>query len=268
MDKFLNWIKEQTKPLIISGIIILVILFIIFILNLVINRFIKKHKRKRAVTVARLLQSIIRYTVILIGIIAIIGTWGVDVKPILAGAGIIGIAVGFGAQALIRDLLAGMSIVFENHYDVDDVVEIKGFKGRVTEVGLRSTRIQGWRGDVKIIANGDITEVINYSKNPTIGVVEIDIDYQENLEHLLDLLEKRITKLKDIFPQILEGPTVVGIVKMGISSQTIRITAKTVSEEHYAVERGIYKFVKELFEEFNIKGPYQRMVVYNDKRNS
>ena len=268
MDKFVDWLRAQTKPLIITGVIIFVVLLIIIITNLLINRFLKRNKRKRAITVARLLQNIIRYTLIIIGIIAILGTWGVDVKPILAGAGIVGIAVGFGAQTLIRDFLAGISIVFENHYDIDDVVEIKGFKGRVIEIGLRSTRIQGWRGDVKIIANGDITEVINYSKNPTIGVVEFEIDHQENVEEIIKILEERIVELKGMFPQIIEGPTVVGVTKMGPVSLTIRITAKTISEQHYAVERGIHKFTKQLFEEYGIKGPYQRMVIFNDKRNT
>ncbi|MDD3999338.1 MAG: mechanosensitive ion channel [Bacilli bacterium] len=265
MDNFLAWIKEQATQLIITGIIILLVLLILFIMNLIVNRFVRKHKRKRAITVAKLIQSIVRYSVIIIGIIAIIGTWGIDVKPVLAGAGIIGLAVGLGAQSLIRDFLAGISIVFENHYDVDDVIEVKGFKGKVIEIGLRSTRIQNWLGDVKIVANGDITEVVNYSKNPSIGVAEFEIDYQENLEKVLKILEERIVVLNDTFPQIIEGPTIVGIIKLGVSSQTIRITAKTISEEHYAVERGIYKFVKELFEEYGIKGPHQRMIVKNDK---
>lgn len=268
MNEFVEWIKSQTKPLIITGIIIFVALFIIFVTNFFIKRFLKRHKRKRAITVARLLQNIVRYTVVILGGIAIIGAWGVDVKPILAGAGIVGIALGLGAQTLIRDVLAGISIVIENHYDVDDVVEIKGFKGRVIEIGLRSTRIQGWRGDVKIIANGDITEVINFSKNPTIGVVEFEVGKQESLEHVLKILEERIVELKDVFPQIIEGPTVAGVTKMGPTSVTVRITVKTVSEEHYAVERGIYKFAKNLFEEYGIKEPWQRLVIESDQRNS
>jgi small-conductance mechanosensitive channel len=267
MDGFLSWLKNQAGQLIATGVIILVITILILVMKMIVNRFLRKHHRKRAVTVARLIQSIIRYTTVIIGIIAILGVWGVNVGPILAGAGIVGIAVGFGAQTLIRDLLAGFSIVFENYYDVDDVVEIKGFKGKVTEIGLRSTRIQGWRGDVKIFANGDITEVTNFSKNPSVGVVEIEVDYQENLHKVLALLEEKIGSLREVFPQILEGPNVVGIIDLGPNSQTIRITAKTTSEEHYAVERGIYRFAKELFEEKGINGPYQRTVVYYDKDN-
>ncbi|NLD26260.1 MAG: mechanosensitive ion channel family protein [Acholeplasmataceae bacterium] len=267
MNDILKWFGDEAKRLIATGVIILVILILIFIMQVIINRFQKKHRSRRAITVAKLIQSIIRYTIVIIGFIAILGVWGVNVGPILAGAGIVGIAVGLGAQTLIRDLLAGFSIVFENYYDVDDVVEIKGFKGRVIEIGLRSTRVQGWRGDVKIFANGDITEVTNFSKNPSVGVVEIDLDYQENLHRVLGLLEEKIGSLREVFPQILEGPNVVGIINMGPNSQTIRITAKTISEEHYAVERGIYRFAKELFEANGIKGPYQRTVVYYDKDN-
>jgi len=268
MNEFVAWIDSHTKQLIITGVIILVALFVVFLANLITRRFVKRHKRKRTITVARLLNNIIRFTVVIFGAIAIMGVWGVNVMPILAGAGIVGIALGLGAQTLIRDLLAGISIVVENAFDIDDVIEVNGFKGRVIEIGLRSTRIQGWRGDVKIIANGDITEVINYSKNPSIGVVEFEIGQQENLERVLKILEERIGSLKDMYPQIIEGPTVVGIVKLGPQSATIRITAKTLPEEHYAVERAIYKFTKNLFEEYGIKGPMQRMVIENDARKS
>lgn len=93
-----------------------------------------------------MIQSIFRYTVSIIIIIIILDVWGVNIMPVLAGAGILGLAIGFGAQSLIKDLIAGMAIVFENYYDIDDVIEINGFKGRVEELGLKSTRIVNWKG--------------------------------------------------------------------------------------------------------------------------
>ena len=268
MDNIQEFFDNNTKKIIASAIVFVVIFILIFVLRYVVARFSKKQHNKRIITISKLTQSIIRYLLAIILIIALLGILGVDVKPLLAGAGVIGIIIGFGAQSLIKDLLAGISIVFDNYYDIDDIVEIKGFKGRVIEVGLKSTRIQDWKGQVKIIANGEITEIINFSKNPSIGVVEFEVAYNENIDKILNILDEKILNVKDMFPQIVEGPNIVGVTKLASGGVTIRITVKTISEQHYAVERGIYKFIKELFEEYNIEIPYQRMVIYDQQSNN
>jgi small conductance mechanosensitive channel len=264
----LEWLKESTTSLIWTGSIILVLIIILFISNIIASRFLKHNKRKRLITITRLIQSIVRYSLLIAAIIAILAAWHVDIMPLLAGAGIIGLIVGLGAQQLIRDLLAGISIVVENYYDVDDVIEIKGFKGKVVEIGLRSTRIVGWRGDLKIFANGDITEVVNFSKNPTIGLVEIKLAYSEDLNRVLSLIDENLYKIRDSFPQIIEGPNIVGLVSLGDNGQTIRITVKTISEQHYEVERAIYKLAKEIFKNNGIEISYQRTVIYDEKHRS
>lgn len=263
-DRLRDFFSRNFWNIIWAGIIIAVALLLMLITNMLVARFIRHQKRRRAATVARLVQSIIRYTLLIIAVLSILSVWGVDIAPILAGAGIVGLAIGLGAQALIRDLVAGISIVFDNYYDVDDIIEIKGYKGRVIEIGLKSTKIIGWRGDVKIFSNGDITEVINYSKNPSVGVVDIDVDYRQDMNKVLSLLEENIPAVCSKFPQILEGPSILGVIKVGANSFTVRIIVKTKSEEHYEVERSIFRAVKELFEKNHIEIAMQRTVVYGE----
>lgn len=263
------FLKDKVSALIATGVIIIILIVALTINRFILGKYDKNkdlNKRKKA-TVAKLLKSINKVILIFIGIVAILSQWGIDLGPIIAGAGIIGLAVGFGAQTLVKDLIAGISIVFDNEFDVGDVVDIKGFKGRVIEVGIRSTRIINWKGDVAIFSNGIIDHAINYSKNPSTAVVEISVAYEENISNVIALLDDKLRYMKEEFPQIIEGPNVMGVISLGQSGVVIRITAKTLSEEQYAVERAITKFVKEVFDENNIEIPYNRMVVINGNKD-
>lgn len=267
MDKIREFIETELSKVIFTLVALALTILVLIITGALVNRFIRRKRdtRKRATTLAKLMQSIFRYVLIIIMIIVILGIWGVNITPLLAGAGIVGIVIGLGAQSLIRDFLAGLSIVFENYFDVGDVVEIKGYKGKVIEIGLKSTKIQNWKGEVKIFANGDIVEVTNFSKNPTIAYVDIDVSHRHNIDDVIELLEENLGGLREIYQQIVEGPNVIGTTAVGADGATLRIIVKTLPEEHYAVERGMKKFVKDLFEKNNIEFSMPRMVVYNDK---
>lgn len=262
-DKIELFLNDNLQRVISTGIVIIFVIIILFINRFTLGKLerLKMEKRKRASTVAKLLQSIVKYIAVILSIIIILGIWNFNIGPVLAGAGIIGLAVGFGAQSIIKDLFSGISIVFDNYYDVGDVIEIKGFKGTVIEVGLKSTKIVNWLGDVKIFSNGDITEVTNFSKNPSLGVVEINVAYEENIDKVISLLEENLIHIKETFPQVIEGPNVVGVVSLAPNSVVIRITVTTLAEEHYSVERGIRKYVKELFNQNHIEIPYPRVVM-------
>lgn len=269
-QKVWNFIVEQGSKLISTAIIALIAFVIMFIIKTIVKRYTKKQqgKRKHAVTLAKMLVSVSRYFIVIVAIIIILGTWGVNVTPILAGAGIVTLAISFGAQKLIADLISGICIVFENYYDVDDVVEINGFKGTVTEIGLKSTKLINWKNEVKIIANGDITNVVNFSKAPSVGVVDVSIAYKEDIEKVIALLDEKLINIKDQFEQIIEGPNVVGVTDLGDSGVSIRVTVKTLSEQHYSVERAIKKYIKELFEKENIEIPYQQIVIHDANCNN
>ena len=265
-----DFIINNTKRLISTGIIIFIVFIILIISKAIVKRFINRSdgKRKHAVTLAKMLHSIIKFTIYILGVIIILGVWGIDVAPILAGAGIVALAVSLGAQQLIKDLIGGFCIVFENHFDVDDVVEIDGFKGRVEEITLKSTKLINWKNEVKIISNGNITTVINYSKGPSVGTIEVGVAYSENIDHVIEVLEENLGVIRETFPQVIEGPNVIGVSSLGNSCINIRIDVKTNAEEQYSVERGLKKFVIELFNREGIEIPYEQLVIHNAKSDN
>lgn len=269
MQVIKDFIIANANKVLTTAILIVGTFLIFLVVGLLVGRFVKKNKdrRKRAVTLAKMTQSLFRYVFVIIILIIILDVWGLNVMPILAGAGIAGIALGFGAQNFIKDLLAGMAIVFENYFDIDDIIEINGFKGKVIEIGLKSTKIENWKGEIKIFFNGDLKEITNYSKNPSTGIAEIVVDYRENIDKVRTLLEEKLVTLKDAFPQILEGPNILGITKLDASGYTIRITVKTLSETQYSVEREMYRFIKELFEESGIRLATGSLVVRHDDQS-
>ncbi len=221
--------------------------------------------QKRRKTIAKVSQSIVKYTIAIIAIIVILALWGVNVVPALAGLGIVGLVVGLGAQDFINDLINGFFIIFEHHFDVGDIVEIDGFKGEVTEIGLKTTRVRNWKGEVKIIANGNIGNMINYSRNPSLAIVDIGIAYKADAGKTIELLKTELAKMKNEMEEIIEAPQVLGVVDLADSSVVIRIITKTMTERQYGVERLIRQRVKEILDRNNIEIPFPQRVIHQVK---
>lgn len=261
-----SWLESNLFNLIFSVVTIIVAITLILIMKIISSK-VKKMKNKRSYTVIKLVESIVKYLIILISIFVLLGLWGVDVTTALAGIGIVGLVVGLGAQDLIKDLIAGIGIVIDNQYDVDEVVEINGFKGKVIEIGLRTTRLVNATGEIRIIRNGSISDLSNFSRTFSVAVALIDIAYEENIDKVINLLEEKLPMLIEIYPQIIEGPIVVGVDTLADSSVTIKVTAKTNPEDHYSVQRGLLKYIKELFDEYNINMPYPQVVVHKGDKN-
>lgn len=247
-----------------TAVVFLVVVIILVVVKVVMNNIVKRNSKKvkRISTISKLVQSIVKYAVIIIAFIALLGIWGIDIMPLVAGAGIVGLIIGLGAQDLIKDFLGGVNIVFENYFDLGDLVEINGFTGTVTEVGLKTTRLLNWKGQLKIFANGQINTVMNYSRNPSVGVVEVDIAYKENIDSTIKILREELENFHESFPQIIEGPNVIGVTMIGASGITLRITVKTEPAQHFAIERALRKRVKEILDTSGIEIPYNQVVVH------
>lgn len=263
-SKVTDWITSHLKAIILTVVIIVVMIVILIILRFIILK-IKKTKNKRSYTVAQLLENIAKYATILIAIFAILGIWGINITAALSAVGILGLIVGLGAQDLIKDFLGGMGIIFDNEYEIDDIVEINGFKGKVTEIGLRTTKLVNYAGEIRIIRNGSITELSNFSRTFSVAAVNVDVAYKENLDKVIALLEEKLPAVKESYPQIIEGPIVVGVDELGASAVSIKVTAKTEPEEHYAVKRALLKYIKDLFDENNVEIPFNQIVVHEGK---
>lgn len=264
----LAYILVQIGDIIISVVIILFVSLLLKIVKIILKKSALREgpNRKRRVTMLKVTNSLINYTVKIIALLVILSIWGVDVIPALAGLGILGLVVGLGAQSLIKDLIAGFFIIFEHHFDIDDVVEINGFKGRVIDIGLKTTKVQNWKNDIKIFANGTITDPINYSVADSVAVIEFGIAYGENIQKTIDIINAEMPKYKALIPELLEVPAVVGVTELANSSVNLRIVAKTLPESQYGVERKIRQGIKEILDQNGIEIPFPQIVVHEAKK--
>lgn len=218
-----------------------------------------KNENKRK-TLIGLLKSIVRYVTYFVVIINLLELLGVKTGSLLTAAGIGGLAVGFGAQNLVKDVISGFFIIFEDQYSVGDYVEAAGVAGTVEDIGIRSTRLRDFGGQLHIIPNGEITLVTNHSRGSMRALVEISIAYEEDMDRALTTLEDVCREIRSKREDIVEGPSVLGVTKLGSSEVVVTILARTVPMQQWSVEREIRRAVKDRFEKENIEIPYPRVV--------
>lgn len=217
---------------------------------------------RRYRTILRLLQSVISYVVYFSAILAVLSVMEVKIAGLLAGAGIVGLAVGFGAQSLVKDVITGFFIIFEDQFGVGDYIKISEVEGTVLEIGLRTTKIKGVGGEINIIPNGSILEVINYSINNSIAVVDVSIAYSSNIEKAEQLIELYLADLADKHEAIVTVPTLLGVQNVVGAEVTLRISVETLPMQQFAVSRMIRRDIKDIFDDNNIEIPYPKMMVY------
>lgn len=217
---------------------------------------------RRVNTVRGLVWSLLRYVLYFIGGVMILAELGVDTASLLAGAGIVGLAVGFGAQNLVRDVISGFFILFEDQYAVGDYVTVAGVTGTVEEMGLRVTKIREWTGELHIVPNGEIKQVSNFTRGGMGVLIEVEIAYEENLEEAFAVINEVCRKVagerQDV---VLEEPRVLGVSQLGESGVTLLIFGKVKPMQQWAFARELRKRIKEALDEAGIEIPYPRRVV-------
>lgn len=263
------WIKFGKKTLKILLIIIVSQIVVKVIKTAVANVFnlrIKsplRYSEKREETLSRLIQNVVTYVIYFIALIMILEEMSVPVKSLLAGAGIVGLAVGFGAQSLVKDIITGFFIVFEDQFAVGDYVKIGQFEGTVEEIGLRTTKIKNWTGEVHILPNSSIIEVTNYSLHNSIAVVDVSIAYEEDIDRAEQMIQEYLKTIENKYDEIVSPPEVLGVQMLGSSDVMIRIIAETLPMNHVKIARVLRKEVKQYLDEHGIEIPYPRMVLLN-----
>ncbi|MGI8502332.1 MAG: mechanosensitive ion channel family protein [Hassallia sp.] len=180
--------------------------------------------------------------------VSVLYTLNINPTPILAGAGIVGVAVGFGAQTLINDIVCGFFILFENYYLVGDYIEAgkaeeKVVEGIVEAIELRTTRIRHPNGQLQIIRNGDIGSITNYSKQYIFAVVEVSVPYDSNLADVYKVIEEVGEQLKLNNPDILESTQVDGVESLGESNLLLRTITKVKPGKHLQIQRVLRKIL-------------------------
>ncbi|MBE6146744.1 MAG: mechanosensitive ion channel [Firmicutes bacterium] len=208
---------------------------------------------KKLETFEILIHNIIKYIIILFLALAIATVYGVDVTSVLAGLGIAGVILGLALQDFAKDIIAGISILLENQYAIGDIVSIGNFKGEIIFLGLRITKIKNEEGQVKIISNRNITELINYSISNSLAVIDISISTEQDIEKVENVLNNLAEQLSETLPSLKGKVEILGIEKLDASSIVYRLTAPTTTMEHIAVQRIMRKEIKKHLDKNNIK---------------
>ncbi|MDW7650895.1 MAG: mechanosensitive ion channel family protein [Bacillota bacterium] len=219
-----------------------------------------EHKAK---TLIPLLTSIYRYSIYTLAVVLILSEIGMEIGPILAGAGILGLAVGFGAQSLVKDVISGFFIILEDQFSVGDYIQTGEFSGIVEELGMRITKIRDFSGELHILPNGSINAVSNRTRGNMRAMIDVGISYEDDIDQTLAVLEELMRTYAENDADVVEGPTVLGVVALADSSVNIRIIAQTVPMTQWKVERDMLRVIKNKFDELGIEIPYPRRVIFD-----
>ncbi|NLY46042.1 MAG: mechanosensitive ion channel family protein [Tissierella sp.] len=273
-----NYLKNNEGDINIFGKLIIVALIFLCIkiisrlINRIIDRTLKsesnnpKINNNRTTTIVSTLKKVIKYILMFIGIIMSLELFNINTASILATAGIGGLAIGFGAQSLVKDIITGFFILLEDQYSVGDYVQISEMYGIVEELGLRVTKLRAFSGDLHIIPNGSIDIVTNSSRGEMRALVVVSISNEEDIERSISVLTKALEVFRDN-EAIVDGPKVLGVANIGEYNIDINIWAKTKSMEQWAVEREIRKTAIEALQKANIKRPYpKREIIGGDNK--
>ena len=220
----------------------------------------------RGTTIVKLVNSFIKYLIVIIAVFMVLGAWGVDTRTLLASAGLVSLVIGLGAQSLIADILAGVFIVFEGEYQVGDIVIIDGWRGTVDEIGIRTTKIIDWQGNIKIINNSAIASIINQSKELSVTTCIVAVDYRESIARVELVIKNNLDRIKANIPEIVDGPYYKGVDSLGDSSVNLLFIATVKESDYYVVQRALNREIKMIFDENNISIPFPQVTINEPER--
>lgn len=260
MDKI--FVKEIIAPIC----IILGAMVFYGILVKIINKVLKlkKNTNKKHETIKKLIVNVIRYIIIIISILMILEVYGIDTKSLVASLGVVGLVIGLALQDMIKDFVAGAMIVFEDSYNVGDVVTINGFKGDVIDLGVKTTKIKSVDGDIKIINNGTITEIINHSISNSLVSLEVSVAYESDIKQVEKVLTKFCERVSKENDDIKEDLTLLGITNLGESGITFKMVGYVTNGKQFEIQRKLNMLVKLELDKHNITIPYPHMVIVNE----
>ncbi len=234
--------------------------------TLLSRAFTSYHQRTRrnankVKTLEALSRSVLRYTIYFVALVTLLSQLGIRTDSLLASAGIVGLAVSFGAQSLVKDVLTGMFIIFEDQFAVGDYVETAGLSGYVMEIGLRVTKLRDFSGVIHTLPNGEIGKVTNHSRDNRTSLVEVGVAYDEDVARVQSVLEQAMQQVgQEMADNLAEGPKVIGITDLGASGMVFRVWAKALPMQHWGVERAMRKAVSLAFQREGISLYYPHIV--------
>jgi len=270
MIKFIESINFMA--LIKSLIYILVAIIVYEIIKKIVIKTLKRNKKRinnvhfqRIKTIQNLILSIVKYTIIIITIVAILSVWGFNVTTLVAGLGLGTAIIGLAFQDLAKDLIAGFAIITEGQYEVGDTIEVDNFMGEVTSISLKTTEITNFKGAKYIVSNRYMDKVINYSDNPLLAIVDISTPYEEKTDKVEKVLNDMIEEINDKVPNAEGDLLLWGIQSLSESSVVYRISVPAKSMKHFETERYLRKQIKDHLDKAGIPIPYNQIEVHHGK---
>lgn len=254
---------------ILNSIIILVVAFLIYFLTKTIikktfnNSYLKIDEKKQR-TIIELFINLAKAFIIVVTLMMVLDVYGINVKSLLASLGVFAAVAALAMQDVLKDLIAGISIILEGQFRIGDTISIDDFKGEVIQLSLKTTRIKAYTGEIKIFANHNIQNVVNYSINNSLAIVDVSISYDTDLNKAEKVLSKLCERLSIELSDLQGEVQLVGVESLSDYAIIYRITCLTESMKHFDIQRKILKEVKMELDKNNIKIPFPQLVVHNE----
>ena len=226
-------------------------------------------KNNTAKTTLLLVGNVAKYLAFILILLLSLAAWGVDTAAIVTGAGVLTLVISLGCQQMVSDIVAGIFMLFEGDIKVGDVVVVNGWRGTVQQIGLRRTRIEDAAGNINIVNNASISNIINNTQDLSVAICDVGIEYNESIERVEKVLSEAFPKMKEELPAIVKGPYYKGVAELGASAVVIRIIAQVKEEDLYQTQRDMNRAIKILFDKNNINIPFSQVVVnYRDEEET
>ena len=220
----------------------------------------KNHRARTGISVA---GSLLKYLIAIIAICSVLASFGADVRTVVAGLGILALIIGFGAESLIADMITGLFIILDNQYNVGDIIEVNGFRGTVSDIGVRTTSLTDAGGNVLIINNSEMKNILNRSDNASRAVSEIDIPYETDVEKfelaIPDMLNAIFEKHNDIMKAT---PVYLGISELGESGIRLKFCVEVEEQNIYGAQRVLNRELLVFFRKAGIEVPYPQLDIH------
>jgi small-conductance mechanosensitive channel len=269
----MSW-SQASSPLISGAVIVLLVILGLLGVQAVgrralrvieVTEHLRQARRQQLLTLTQVLRWGLDILIVGVGVLTLLGTFGINVTPLLTSVGVAGLAVSLGAQTLIKDLIGGVLILVENQYVVGDVIQVGDASGRVEQLTLRATYVRNVDGKLFIVPNGDVRIVSNATKDWSRAVVKVGVAYEEDMDRVFAAMEgvaRAFAQDPDFEPQLLEPPKVMGPMSLDDWAFSMWVTVKTLPGQQWAVARELRKRVLAACERESITLPYPRQEVW------
>lgn len=258
------------------GVVIIIALIVYRLLKIVIRRLLEREiaeedplvrrtREQRTQTLASLLGNVALISIVIVVVLTLLEILLDDIGPILASFGILGLAISFGAQSLVKDVISGTFMLIEGQFGIGDVVRVSDVAGAVEKITLRTTVLRDHEGIVHIIPNGEITRVSNLTKSWSRAVLDIGVAYKEDVDRVIDVLRRLMAEVHadpEWGALLLEVPEVPGVQSLGDSAVVIRLSARTLPLKQWEVARELRRRIKKRFDQEGIEIPFPHTTLY------